>query len=201
MESALKNLLKERMDDQKERCKRPWVCTVHFAELKQSRDRRATTQCVSGFLTTHTQRYPHKNTDLWSATLLQLCKTVATPKVTKMQYSWKDKPAAIWHYSENYILLLTNVNLHFHLLSSQGLPAYHSVSDEIWTALLSSNQICWEQHLNLIESWPKLLFQRTQRCHRWKEASVVVILARLPGVCEKPRFDEKWQQARFTFLG
>lgn len=22
-----------------------------------------------------------------------------------------------------------------------------------------------------------------------------------PGVCEEPRFDEKWQQARFTFLG
>lgn len=39
------------------------------------------------------------------------------------------------------------------LRATASLPLF--VSDVIWNALLSLNEICWEQHFDLIESKPK----------------------------------------------
>lgn len=46
------------------------------------------------------------------------------------------------------------------------------VSENIGNALLSPNQMCWGQHLHLIESQPQIfVLKDTKLCYSWKEAS------------------------------
>lgn len=144
---------------------------------------------------------PHKKVAFWNSTFLKPGKKVSTAKVRKKQYSWKDNSLQQFDIIQKTIFSSTSFwemssSIFTFFGAKACLPASLCVSDEIWNALLSPNQICWEQHLDLIESQPKFQFQRTQQCHRWKE--VPGRTGCLPGVRVKWK---KRQQAHLTFPG